>query len=300
MAFRKAGHFGEHASRAIFDSAPKSYRDYSLAGPESQAAIRKGLASGQWFVPQIERKALRALMQRDDWHAMRDTALLFALIGASGYTALLAWRAARYGLFALFFWCYCTLYTSSADSRWHECGHGTAFKTRWLNDALYEAASFMVFRGPLVWRFSHARHHTDTDVVGRDPEIDGRPLDLWNLAKAFLNVQGIKGESAKLWMHAWKGELSPGEKTFVPPSERHAVFAKARLWLAVYALVLAASLAMRSPLPSMFVFLPYTLGAWHFVLVGVFQHASLEHDVLDHRLNTRSCLINPVSAFIYW
>ena len=139
-----------------------------------------------------------------------------------------------------------------------------------------------------------------TDVVGRDPEIDGRPLDLWNLAKAFLNVQGIKGESAKLWMHAWKGELSPGEKTFVPPSERHAVFAKARLWLAVYALVLAASLAMRSPLPSMFVFLPYTLGAWHFVLVGVFQHASLEHDVLDHRLNTRSCLINPVSAFIYW
>ena len=44
----------------------------------------------------------------------------------------------------------------------------------------------------------------------------------------------------------------------------------------------------------------YTLGAWHFVLVGVFQHASLAHDVLDHRLNTRSCYINPVSGFIYW
>lgn len=49
-----------------------------------------------------------------------------------------------------------------------------------------------------------------------------------------------------------------------------------------------------------YVFLPYTLGAWHFVLVGVFQHASLAQDVLDHRLNTRTCYINPVSAFIYW
>ena len=42
------------------------------------------------------------------------------------------------------------------------------------------------------------------------------------------------------------------------------------------------------------------MGAWHFVLTGVFQHASLEHDVLDHRLNTRTCYINPISAFIYW
>jgi len=289
---------GERKSRAIYDSAPESYRDVSLAGPESAAAIKKGLASGQWFVPHIERKTLRGLMQRDDWHALRDTALLFSIIGAFGYGALLAWRAQRYGAFALLFWCYCTFYTSSADSRWHECGHSTAFKTKWMNDLLYEIASFMVFREPLVWRFSHSRHHTDTDVVGRDPEIDGRPLDMWNLCLAFFNVQGIRAESAKLWMHA-NGALSAGEKAFVPPSERAAVCAQARAWLAAFALVLGVSLALRSPLPAMYVFLPYTLGAWHFVLVGVFQHASLEHDVLDHRLNTRTCYVNPVSAFMY-
>ena len=50
----------------------------------------------------------------------------------------------------------------------------------------------------------------------------------------------------------------------------------------------------------MYIFLPYSLGAWHFVLVGVFQHASLEQDVLDHRKNTRTVLINPISSFIYW
>ena len=37
---------GEKKSRAIYDSAPQGHRNYDLAGPESRAAIRKGLASG--------------------------------------------------------------------------------------------------------------------------------------------------------------------------------------------------------------------------------------------------------------
>src|SRR5438067_7312250 len=43
-----------------------------------------------------------------------------------------------------------------------ESGHGTAFKSRWMADALYQVASFMVLRRPTVWRWSHSRHHTDT------------------------------------------------------------------------------------------------------------------------------------------
>ncbi|HPC46676.1 MAG TPA: LysE family transporter, partial [Deltaproteobacteria bacterium] len=54
---------------------------------------------------------------------------------------------------------YGALYCGAADSRWHEAGHGTAFKTRWMADALYQVASFMVLRRPTVWRWSHSRHH---------------------------------------------------------------------------------------------------------------------------------------------
>lgn len=237
-------------------------------------------------------------MQRDDYHATRDTAVLFGLILASGYAAYRCWQQGSYGLFALFFWAYCTLYTSSGDSRWHECGHGTAFRTKWKNDLLcvsrssqrasprthsmcpqradatrglpagttwhpswssasrWSGASLMpgnvfavacpgvtcvclhvcvcyacacarcvcvcvrmwcvgcsaatrrstsaLLRGerplppahwlallcrwllPLAWgacddgegRWRSCRHHTDTDIIGRDPEIDGRPLDM--------------------------------------------------------------------------------------------------------------------------
>ena len=42
----------------------------------------------------------------------------------------------QYALAFALFWVYCTFYTSSADSRWHECGHGTAFKTKWMNDVM--------------------------------------------------------------------------------------------------------------------------------------------------------------------
>ena len=34
-----------------------------------------------------------------------------------------------------------------------------------------EIATFMIMRNSATWRWSHARHHTDTYIVGRDPEI---------------------------------------------------------------------------------------------------------------------------------
>ena len=69
---------------------------------------------------------------------------------------------------------YSVLYASTSDSRWHETGHGTAFKTDWVNNIPYEIASFMVMRESTVWRWSHNRHHSDTIIVGRDPEMSSR------------------------------------------------------------------------------------------------------------------------------
>jgi fatty acid desaturase len=87
------------------------------------------------------------------------------LLGGLGAWFWGSWVAAP------FFLCYGVLYGSASDSRWHEAGHGTAFRTRWMNDVVYQIASFMIMREPTVWRWSHARHHTDTLIVGRDPEI---------------------------------------------------------------------------------------------------------------------------------
>ena len=109
-------------------------RDYSLVGPEADKAVAAGLASARWYTPPISRAELKELMRRDDGPAIRDTLIWFATFivsGGLGYYFWGTWAAVP------FFIVYGVLYGSSTDSRWHECGHRTAFKTQWMNDAVY-------------------------------------------------------------------------------------------------------------------------------------------------------------------
>ena len=62
---------------------------------------------------------------------------------------------------------------------------------------------------------------------------------------------------------------------------------------------IALALALHSILPLMLIGLPRLYGAWHMVLCGLLQHGGLADNVTDHRLNTRTVLMNPVSRFIY-
>ena len=66
---------------------------YSLTGPENQAAVNAGLAGGAWFRSAVPRKDMKALMQRDDQPAIRDTAIwlgLFLVFGRRGAIGRLA------------------------------------------------------------------------------------------------------------------------------------------------------------------------------------------------------------------
>ena len=56
-----------------------------------------------------------------------------------------------------------------------------------------------------------------------------------------------------------------------------------------------------SLLPAMLVgVLPTMYGSWLQLLFGLTQHAGLDEDVLDHRLNSRTVMMNPVFRFLYW
>ncbi|MEK0084009.1 fatty acid desaturase family protein [Benzoatithermus flavus] len=272
-------------------------RDYSLTGEEGKKAVANGLAGAQWYACPIPRKQMKELMARSDQPAIRDTILWFALILAAGALVVATWGT-WWAVPALIV--YGALYGGAADSRWHESGHGTAFRTRWMNDALYQVASFMVLRQPTVWRWSHSRHHTDTIIVGRDPEIAvPRPPDILGI---FLNLAALKSgtkELAGVVRHAM-GSLDPEVRTYVPESEQPKVVREARIWLAIWAGVGTLSLLLHSWLPLVLVGLPSFYGAWLYVFFGLTQHAGLAEDVLDHRLNSRTVYMNPVFRFLYW
>jgi len=276
----------------------RTKRDYSLLGREGQAAVEKGLGAAQWRRTDVPRKHLKELMQRRDGPAIRDTAVWLSALAVSGGLGYALWGSS----WALpCFLVYGILYGSASDSRWHECGHGTAFKTRWMNDAVYQIACFMIFREPTVWRWSHARHHTDTIVVGRDPEIVAtRPPDLFAIAVNFFAFKNVSQAIDKLLRHA-TGRLTSEEKTFIPAMEWGKVYTVARIWLAIHASAICLSIYLGSWLPVIYIgILPTMYGAWFGHFVGLTQHAGLAEDVVDHRLNSRTVYMNPVFRFLYW
>ena len=122
-------------------------RDYSLVGDQSKLAVEQGLASAKWYASPIPRERLKQLMKRSDGPAIRDTIIWFAAFVVTGGAGYLLWGT---WLAVPAFLAYGVLYGSSTDSRWHECGHGTAFKTLWMNEVVYQIACFMVLREPTV------------------------------------------------------------------------------------------------------------------------------------------------------
>lgn len=271
-------------------------RDYSLTGEESLRAVELGLVEAQWYRPPIDSDRLHRLMARNNRRAARDTALWLALLAGTG---TIAWFALGSWWAVPAFAAYGALYGGAADSRWHEMGHGTAFRTSWPNDVVYYLASFMLLREPTLWRWSHARHHTDTIIVGRDPEIIlQRPTSRWSLLATFLGVRVVPPLLWSMTKHA-AGRLDDDTKDFVPVDEWPKVKWEARAFLSILAAVIVWAVAAGTVVPLLYIGLPTIYGAWLLVFFGLTQHAGLEEDVLDHRLNSRTVYMNPAFRFLY-
>ncbi len=284
--------------------AEPHFRDYSLTGRDTALARESGLANAEWYRTEVPRKVMKDLMQRRDGPALRDTIIWFALLAGSAWGGIAFWGSWA----AVPFWLvYGVMYGSACDSRWHECGHGTAFRTQWMNDVVYHIASFMVVRNPVNWRWSHARHHTDTIIVGRDPEIACmRPPNTFRLLMAYAGVLDMFSSMGVLVRNAM-GSLSPQEKDYIPESEwAKAIFA-ARVHMAIYAAtvlaaawMLAAGMGWQAAIPFLLIGGPRIYGCWHMLMTGVIQHCGLAENVTDHRLNSRTVYMNPISRWIYW
>jgi MocE subfamily Rieske [2Fe-2S] domain protein len=284
------------SSVTALEEAPTSL-DYSLTGVNSRLAIEKGLAEADWYQCEVPRETMRALLERRDGPAIRDTLLWFALLLITAYATCFFWGS---WVVVFPYAIYSVLYASTSDSRWHESGHGTAFKTDWMNNALYEISSFLVMRESTVWRWSHNRHHSDTIIVGRDPEIAvPRPPDVRSILLSFFNIGNYPKYFTHIVRHAF-GRMSAEEMTYVPATEFAKVFRNARIYVAIYSGVLALSIFRRSLLPLFLVGFTNLFGTWLLVVYGLTQHTGLAENVLDHRLNCRTVYMNAVHRYLYW
>jgi len=275
----------------------KKIRDYSLVGKESKLAIENGLADATWYTSPVDWEKMKELLVRKNGPAIRDTIIWFGLIFGFAYLTILLWGS---WWFILPYIAYSTLYASTSDSRWHESSHGTAFKSDWMNNVLYEISSFMVTRQSTVWRWSHTRHHSDTIIRGRDPEIAvPRPPVIKLILINFFGIKSVSKEIRRLVIHA-SGRIEENVATYLPKSEYKTVIFKARIYVLIYLSVITLSIIYSTILPLLFIGISTLVGSWLMPVYGLTQHAGLAENVLDHRLNCRTVYMNRIHRFLYW
>ena len=278
-----------------------SYRSrltwYELTSPASEFAVTSGLADGTWFRSSVPRARMQQLMKRSNSRALRDTAVwagLALLAAAGGVYFWPTWWSAP-------FWVtYGVLYSSASESRRHESSHGTAFRSRKIQNVVLQVVSFCRMRDSTVERWKHTRHHTDTSIVGRDLEIEVmRPARFVKLVCDLFGLYDVPVQFGLIVRHAF-GHLSHDEAFVVPSSERARVYRTARIWLLIYVLTVASAVVLRSWIPILLIGGPQFYGCFLERIYSFTQHAGMGENVLDHRLNTRTILLGPVNRFIYW
>lgn len=268
------------------------WRDYSLTGPDAGP----GFKPKEWYATPVPRKRMKELMRRADRPALINYGIWLGLLAVTGAWVVLAWGTV-WAVPAMLF--YGIFYGSCADSRWHETSHGTVFKTPWLNKVFYQIASFMGLKNPTLWRWSHTRHHTDTVVVGRDPEIAfPRPPHPMNILWNMLHLQSGYAELKKM-VNLSLGRLTKDQKCFLIEQDRPKAFREARVHAAILLTVAGTSVALQSWLPLVLIGLPTFYGSWLHHLLAALQHAGLAEDIPDHRMNSRTVLMNPLFRFVY-
>jgi len=178
----------------------------------------------------------------------------------------------------------------------HETIHRTAFRSRALNATVATACGFLLLLPPRWFRAYHLAHHRHTQDPERDPELatpKPRTRRAW-----LLHVSGLP-----YWYAAAAGLLRSAagrpEGSVVPPRERPAVVAEARLFLLGYALIGLGSLATGSAAALLLWVLPALLGQPLLRLYLLAEHTGCPQ-VPDMLRNSRTTLTGPLLRGLAW
>ena len=251
----------------------------------------------KWKRIKIDAALLRQLTQREDRRPLRDMAIWLGLMVFFACLTIYLWGSwwASLPLYA-----YAVLYSTGSQSREHETGHGTAFKTKAYNQFFFELASFMVLRESFLRIKSHDIHHQHTILTDRDPEIvTPAPPNFKAMVLNFFMVErAIKGMT-ELTAHSLN-RLTVKDRQSGRVALPDGAVGKARLWIAILAGTGALSLYLSSWLPVLLVGpLPMMFGGSLRHLFALSQHVGLARNVYDHRMNTRTIYLGPILGFLY-
>ncbi len=274
--------------------------------------VRKNLKIN-WYRCPIDKDLLRELTGKSDlkgWMQAGGHLCLFVCTG------LLTYYFFAQGWWIAFF---LALFTHGTVGSFfpglvtHELGHGTVFRTRWLNKFFLYIYAVLGWDNFYDYSFSHTYHHLYTLHLRGDREVVlpiYPHLKWYYLLQLFtINLQSQRYNPLGLWKHLkyqfktamgqysseWIESVYQGHET-----ERKKAVRFVRLMWLFHLSVLAVAIYYQLWLLPVLLSLHVFIGNWLKVFVGAPMHIGLRSNVADFRKNTRSIKLDPISGFLYW
>ena len=282
------------------------------------AEVRKSLRIG-WYRCPIEPATLRRLMQRSDLQGWLQAGGHLLLFLATGTLTYLLFANGLWLGFALALFAHGTVGAFFKGLATHELGHGTVFRSKWLNRAFLRLFGVIAWHNHHIYAVSHTYHHRYTLYPDGDRELvlpQNPMLKLIDLFQLFVFLVW-RGHSGLIPVVVHTVKIATGnfntsstfgtqDDTWVAdifadlPKERRKAINWARLTLLFHVCVIAVAIAMQWWLLPVLVTLTGFLGKGWSLIVGLPMHCGLRDNVPDFRKCVRSITLDPISTFLYW
>lgn len=285
------------------------------------AEVRKTLRV-EWYRCPIEFARLRELSERSDAQGWFQAGGHLALFVVTGTLVFLFWSQQIWLGFALALFAHGTVGSFFVGVAPHELGHGTVFRTRWLNKVFMYLFSLLSWWDPFDYASSHTYHHRYTlhpdgdreNLLPLEPSVastfmlqlftlnlltrPGRTFGkgglLSTLLVTFRSAFGLVG-SSEVPINEWLRALHSDQ-----PAEHRKSMWWSRFLLLFHGSVLAVAIASGLWVLPLIITLSGFIATWLSYFVGLTQHCGLRDNIPDFRKNTRSMRLNPIAEFLYW
>ena len=281
------------------------------------SAVRKTLRV-DWYRCKTRPGLLRELSRRSDTQGWFQAGGHLALFIFTGALVFYFWSQALWLAFLIALFCHGAVTSFFRGIAPHELGHGTVFKTKWLNKFFMYLFSLIGWWDHFDYASSHTYHHRYTLHPEGDREvllpIEPTLASTFMLQMFTVNLLTPPGRSihrggliSTVIMTALGavGRLPPDKEWLRAlhldqPEEHHNSILWSRTLLLFHGSVLVIAIITGLWVLPLIFSVSVFIGNWLGYFVGLPQHCGLRDHTSDFRKNTRSMKLNPLFDFLYW
>jgi len=247
--------------------------------------------------PRVDPQLLRSMMKKSDRAGAIQLGSHLLAICATGLGLWFTWGS-WWGVpfFVLHGMLINWLYAAQ-----HETSHETVFRTRWINEAVGRFTGFVLMFPRDYDRWQHLCHHRHTQDPEKDAELVYRSLYNGRLSGplALIGITYWLSLWATMIQHAVTGRRIPVSEYYLSDDQERRVVLEARVHLALYAALIAGSIALQTWAVVILWWAPMLATAWTHQVQNFIEHGGMPH-ISDTWRSTRTVKTNPAMHWLSW